>query len=178
LAFDLKIRTANRHIADQAVDPGAVERDCPGPYDILALGVRDCGPSEPPYAKAFKISLSRPLAFYARGNDHGSPIRCSRAFHKTTTATPPANASSTLVGKVSSSHSMEAFVRSSQPNRYDRFQARKSIALQQRRLERRIQRRIPCHGKPRKITTARTSVTSGGGVIGVSIGEQPRRLHC
>jgi hypothetical protein len=39
LAFDLKIRTANRHIADQAVDPGAVERDCPGLYDILALGV-------------------------------------------------------------------------------------------------------------------------------------------
>jgi hypothetical protein len=38
LAFDLKIRTANRHIADQAVDPGAVERDCSGLYDFLALG--------------------------------------------------------------------------------------------------------------------------------------------
>lgn len=38
LAFDLKIRTANRHIADQTVDPGSIERDCPGPYDFLELG--------------------------------------------------------------------------------------------------------------------------------------------
>ena len=41
--------------------------------------------------KAFKISLSRPLAFYTRGNDHGFPIRCSSAFHKTTAASPQAN---------------------------------------------------------------------------------------
>jgi hypothetical protein len=38
LAFDLKVRTANGHIADQTVDPGAIERDCPGLYDFLALG--------------------------------------------------------------------------------------------------------------------------------------------
>jgi hypothetical protein len=38
LAFDFKIRTANGHIADQTVDPGAIERDCPGLYDFLALG--------------------------------------------------------------------------------------------------------------------------------------------
>jgi hypothetical protein len=38
LAFDLKIRTANRHISDQAIDPRAVERDCSGLYDFLALG--------------------------------------------------------------------------------------------------------------------------------------------
>jgi len=37
LAFDLKIRTANRHISDQAIDPRAVERDCSGLYDFLAL---------------------------------------------------------------------------------------------------------------------------------------------
>jgi hypothetical protein len=55
----------------------------------------------PPYAKAFKISLKRPLAFCDCGYDHDYPIRRSSAFQKTTTASPPAKATSTLVGKVS-----------------------------------------------------------------------------
>jgi hypothetical protein len=38
LAFDFKIRAANWNLADQAVDPWAVERDCSRHYDILALG--------------------------------------------------------------------------------------------------------------------------------------------
>ena len=38
-AFDLKIGTANGHIAHQAINPGAVERDCSGLYDLLAMGV-------------------------------------------------------------------------------------------------------------------------------------------
>src|ERR1700692_2338772 len=65
-------------------------------------------PIRTPSAKAFKMSLSMPLAFNARGNNHGYPNRCSSAFHKTTAASPQASDNSTLVGNVSLSHFIEA----------------------------------------------------------------------
>jgi hypothetical protein len=49
-----------------------------------------------------------PLAFYARGNNHGYPTRYSSAFHKTTAASPQASDNSTLVGNVSLSRFIEA----------------------------------------------------------------------
>src|SRR5664280_1131834 len=99
-----------------------------------------------PLCQSVQKSPKQATRVFACGNDHGYPIRPRSAFHKTTTASPLANTTSTLVGKVSLSHLMDALVRFSQPDRYDRFQAHKSIALQQSRSE----RRIPCDGKPRR----------------------------
>ena len=39
MAFDLQVSAANRHIADDAVDTRALERDCSGLQDPLPLGV-------------------------------------------------------------------------------------------------------------------------------------------
>lgn len=78
LAFDLKIRTANRHIADQTVDPGSIERDCPGPYDFLEFGDAIVV-HQNPLCQSVQNSPKKATRIFARSNDHGYPIGITRS---------------------------------------------------------------------------------------------------